>query len=612
MRTHLLIGFLIAVLTVAVYGQMLGFQFNNADDLDYVVENAHVRAGLNPGNLLWALTTFDASNWHPLTWLSHMADVSLYGMNPMGHHLTNLLLHLANALLLFLLLLRTTGASWRSGFVALVFALHPLHVESVAWVAERKDVLSTFLLLLTLITWTRHAQSPVRGRYGLSLALFALGLTAKPMLVTAPLLMLLLDRWPLRRPMGWSLIREKLPFFALSAASCAVTILAQMRGGSVSSLASIPLPLRVVNALVAYAKYLALAAWPRHLAVFYPHPGSALPAGQIGLSVVALILVSAFAWVLRGRAPYVAVGWAWYLLTLVPVIGLVQVGMQAMADRYTYVPLIGIFILVAWGVPDALGRVFSVRAQRAVAASAAGLCIAALVPCARVQVGTWKDSITLFGHAVKVTSGNAMAYLNLGNAFSAAGRLEEAIGSYQAALKIDPGELSARTNLAIALSRSGRFAEAVEQLSVVVKARPDDYRMQEQMGLALRSTGRLREAAEHYRESLRINPDQPQVANNLAWMLATSPDPGLRSPAEAVRLAEMANRGAGQGNRRSMLDTMAAAYACAGRFDEAIAAAETALRLAEEAGDRTSAAGTRSRLALYRNRRPYVAGSPAK
>ncbi len=613
-RTNLLIALLLAGIVVAVYGRMLGFRFNNADDLDYVIENAHVRAGLSAANVIWALTTFHVSNWHPLTWLSHMTDVSLYGLNPMGHHLTNLLFHLADTLLLFLLMFRLTGSNWKSGFVAAAFAIHPLHVESVAWVAERKDVLSTFLLFLTLIAYVDFARSSGRRpasngssragwRYPLAVALYALGLMAKPMLVSAPILLILLDYWPLRRPFGWKSLREKAPFFALAGASCVVTWLAQKAGGSVGSLRAIPLPARVDNAVVAYVGYLAKTFWPRGLAVFYPLPRT-VPAWKIAGSAILLVAASAGVFVARRKAPYLAAGWAWYLVTLVPVIGLVQVGMQAMADRYTYVPLIGIFIMITWGAPEAARRLLPERGRRTVLAVAAGVMAAALAACAWVQVGYWKGSTTLFTRAVRVTSGNAMAYLNLGNALSDSSRWDEAIDCYRAALRTDPGEMIVRTNLGIALSRTRRFEEALEQFVIVAQNQPGDYRIQAQMGSAWRNLGRPREAVRCYRESLRLDPDQPQIANNLAWMLATSA--GLVSPEEAIHWAEVANRAATDAERSSTLDTLAAAYAAAGRFDEAIASAETALQLAEAAGDNRSAASTREKLALYRSHRAYV------
>src|SRR5512139_1612417 len=406
MSRSLIICLVLVVITAGVYLQAGDHEFINYDDPLYVTNNPQVKAGLTGKNILWAFSTTRASNWHPLTWLSHMLDVQLFGLNPRGHHLMNVFIHCVNTVLLFLLLTKMTATPWQSLFVAALFALHPLHVESVAWVAERKDVLSGFFWLLTLLLYVRYVNSPGTVRYLLVVASFAAGLMSKPMLVSLPLVMLLLDYWPLKR-LGTqaspvSLLKEKLPFFLLSLLSALVTMHAQKAGGALKSMDVVPLAMRVENSLVSYATYIVKTVWPQDLALFYPFPLS-LALWQVLASCLLLIAVSAGVVLLRKRHPYLLTGWLWFLITLVPVIGLVQVGGQAMADRYTYIPHIGLFVMAAWAVPELLK---GMRRRRVVLAGAACVILAILTVVTWRQLGYWRDNITLYERTLSVTQNN--------------------------------------------------------------------------------------------------------------------------------------------------------------------------------------------------------------
>jgi hypothetical protein len=391
-------------LTPAVFAPVLRNEFTSYDDRTYVSANRHIQRGLSAEAVRWAFTTTRAANWHPVTWVSHMIDVTVFGLAPGPAHAVNLALHVANVLLLFVFFARTTGAAGRSAVVAALFAVHPLHVESVAWIAERKDVLSTLFWLLATWEYVEYARSRSTGRLALVAFLMALGLLAKPMLVTLPFTLLLLDRWPLgRASAGWkALVVEKLPLFALSIAACVATFLAQQAGGAVASVERFPAPVRVANAIWSYVAYLELTLWPRRLAVFYPHPGSSLPAWKVALAASILAAMTSLAVMLRRSRPYVLTGWLWYVGTLVPVIGLVQVGNQGMADRYTYVPLIGIFVIVAWTAAS-WGSHTTIPAVAVVLALAAA---------ARAQVMEWRDTVTVFTHALAVTGPNPTALVN--------------------------------------------------------------------------------------------------------------------------------------------------------------------------------------------------------
>jgi Flp pilus assembly protein TadD len=503
---------------LAVYAQVVGFDFVNFDDLRYVSDNPRVLSGLSPENLVWALTATTEANWHPLTWLSLMLDTELGGPGPAVYHATNLALHVANTLLLFLLLSRMTGSTWRSAFVALLFGIHPLHVESVAWVTERKDVLSTLFWLLTLLAYVRYAGSPRLRRYLLVLLTFALGLMAKPMLVSLPLVLLLLDYWPLARLSRRSLW-EKLPLLALAAASSVITLHAQSAGGGLNSLEALPVGNRVANALTSYFGYIVKTFWPFDLAAIYPHPRDALPAWQVAAAGFALVVLTVVALRMARRFPYLVVGWFWYLITLLPVIGLVQVGIQAMADRYTYIPLIGLFLAIAWGVPELL-RHLRPRAGRATLLAAAAVVTVLLATRAWDQARHWKSGVDLFEHTVRVTENNARAHNGLGLALGAEERRADAIPHFREAMRIEPAYPDPYANLAGTLALEGRFDEALELFDRALELEPDDAACLTNLGTLLMSLGRSAESVEAFSRAIEIDPDNRSAHKNLGVILA--------------------------------------------------------------------------------------------
>jgi protein O-mannosyl-transferase len=629
-RRSALICLLLVLATLAAFWPVMSAQFITLDDADYVTSNPHVRQGLSPESIIWALGTGRAANWHPVTWWSHMLDVQVFGLDAAGPHSINLLLHIGSTLLLFLLLKELTSATWRSALVAALFALHPLHVESVAWISERKDVLSGLFWLLTLWFYCRYARelpgtaapesgggTPVafgrkRCNYILALLFFALGLMSKPMLVTIPFVLLLLDFWPLGRVPGarpevsgvgyqvsgserdggargetaagrWFWV-EKIPFFALSAISCAVTFLVQRKGGAISSIETYSIGARIGNVLVSYARYAAKIIWPANLAVPYPHPGHWPTMWVIG----ALVFVSCAgiaAWCLRRRLPFVFTGWFWFAGTLVPVIGLVQVGGQSIADRYTYVPAIGLFIALVWGAERLVARW---RLPGWFSGTIAAVLLATCAFQTRTQAGYWQNSEKLFRHTLAVTGDNAVAFENvgfylehagdlagameqfrqalrlnpnnhrvyehmglcsykqgrieeaieyyrqalrlmpddpstlndLGSAQVSQGKYEEAIRSYEAALRCRPDYTEAYNNLGVVLNEIGRTSEAIEQYNKALKLMPDDVEAHSNLGNALAASGRLNEAAAHYLSALRFNPDFTQALNNLGLVLS--------------------------------------------------------------------------------------------
>jgi len=539
----LTLAVVLAVATFAVYFPTLNHGFVDYDDGNYVTGNSQVQAGLTREGVKWAFRSGEASNWHPLAWLSHMLDVTVFGQPAGGHHFTSLALHCLNAALVFMLLRRPTDKPSLSLVVAGLFALHPLHVESVAWVSERKDVLSACFGLLSLwayASWVRRAKCQVSGAqvhapparrfYWLSLALFALGLMSKPMLVTLPFVMLLLDYWPLNRlpaaeahgsgetstcpgsPL--TLLLEKVPFFALAAASCVVTFLVQKAGGAVS--AALPLPARVANALVSYVRYLRKTIWPDDLSVLYPHPGH-WPAWQVVGAALFLALLTVLAIACRKRWPFVTVGWFWFVGMLVPVIGLVQVGIQSMADRYTYLPLLGLFIAVVWSADAMASRWPAVKPVfGALAILGLGMCSL----LTRVQLRSWANSETLFRHAIAVTRDNYLAYNNLGFYLSAKGRRTEAVENYLASLKIRPDYADARNNLGHALAQQGKHAEAIEHYRIALRSDPENIEIHNNLGNALAETGQADAAIAKYDFVLRKNPDHADAHNNLGIALA--------------------------------------------------------------------------------------------
>ena len=582
---------ILVLATVVAYEPVRRSDFVGIDDEAFVTRNSHVKAGINRESLIWASTTSFTGNWYPLTWLSHMLDCQLFGTAPGWHHLSSLLLHIVNSLLLLWLLKQMTGAIWPSAFVAAAFALHPLHVESVAWISERKDVLSTLLWLLTIAAYLSYTRSLGLIRYLLSLLAFALGLMAKPMLVTLPFVLLLLDYWPLGRfqppesgkkanrlnqksvparsksfPI-YRLVWEKIPFFVLSAISTVVTFLAQQTAGAMEAAQSWPIGLRIANAFVSYVKYMTKMIWPRRLAVFYPYPESGF---SLWLPVVCFIIlagISAFAVIYRSRQRYLVTGWFWYLGTLLPVIGLVQVGLQAMADRYTYVPSIGFFIVLAWGAREFAARW---RFGKTVLPILAGLVLTALLIGTRSHVRHWQNSLTLFGHAIEVTENNARMYCSYGDALYENGQPDEAVTYLKKALQINPKYATAYFSLGSAYSQLGRIGEAIHC----------------------------------WNEVLELEPEHLPAVNNLAWTKATQEDPNFREPDEALRLAlricELTNY-----EQPEALDTLAAAYAAKAMFPQAIETAEKAARLAMSTDKEQLARIIQSRLQLYKAGLPY-------
>jgi tetratricopeptide (TPR) repeat protein len=476
-RADFLILLGLAVVTFGIYAQVMGHQFITLDDDSYIKENPVVNRGVTLAGLAWAFTTFHQANWHPLTWIAHMIDSQLFGIKAGGHLLVNALIHVANTLLVFWFLLRTTHARWPSALVAALFALHPLHVESVAWASERKDTLSTFFGLLSLIAYVRYAEAPSIRRYAWTAIMLALGLLAKPMLVTWPFVMLLLDYWPLRRfdltsrrevaTKLWPLVREKLPLFALVAASAVVTSVAQSHGGGVRAFTEFPIALRLSNALVSYAKYLLLAFWPNDLAVYYPYAG--IPAWQVIGAALLLIAITAFCFFQRRIRPYLIVGWFWFLGTLVPVIGLVQVGSQTMADRYFYIPSIGLFIALVFGLANIAEMRRVAPWLRAAVASGVLLALATLT---NAQIHRWTDSFALFQHVLAVTPPNYTIETSLGLALGKSNRYDDAAAHFQKALKIRPDFYDALFNMGVIRFYQGRLPEAVEYYQAAIHSQP--------------------------------------------------------------------------------------------------------------------------------------------
>lgn len=515
-----LICLLLIVVTLAAYWQVFGCKFIECyDDHDYVTKNTFITKGLGLGSLTWAFTTFRLGNWHPLTWLSYMADYRMYGLDPRGHHLTNLLFHIANTLILFLVLSRMTGAVWKSGFVAALFAIHPLHVESVAWVAERKDVLSTFFWLTTMYAYLLYAKRPSRARYVPVMVAFGLGLMCKPMLVSLPLVLLLLDYWPLdRASLRWRLVAEKAPLFVMSAASCVVTFVAQRSGGAVTTLGNLTFGFRLGNAAISYIAYMMKMVLPRGLAVFYGHPMVNLPIWEAVGAAVVLAGVTVLALRYGRRWPYLAVGWLWYLITLVPVIGIVQVGAQAMADRYTYITLTGLFVIIAWGIPDLISR-RGITLRGLLPASASAL-IVILGVCTWFQVGVWRDSYSVFDHTIKVTRDNFYAYQMRGVALDDQGRPEAAIRDFSRAIEIQPNFAPAHDSLGAELVKMGRTKEGIDHLVTALRLGRNTGLLHHNLACGYFNLGRLGAAIDQCLIALRLDPTLPDAHNLLAVILA--------------------------------------------------------------------------------------------
>lgn len=544
-RRDVLIGMLLVIVTLAVYGQVTNYGFINYDDPKYVYDNPYIQSGLNKESVFWSLTATYVSNWHPITWLSHMIDVEIYGINPGGHHLTNVIFHIVNSLLLCIILKKATGGLWQSGFVAALFALHPLHVESVAWISERKDVLSALFWMLTMWGYIAYVERPNIYRYILVVVFFILGLMAKPMLVTLPFVLLLLDYWPLKRlkiencqlsrkgfrPLIFilrsSVFWEKIPLFLLVAASCIITFSVQKTGGAVGSLEILPLNTRIANALVSYISYVVKMVWPFNLSVFYPHP-KLLPAWQVAGAGFLILTISLFVILNIRVRPYFFVGWLWYLVTLIPVIGLVQVGRQAMADRYTYIPLIGLFIVIAWEGSSSVLKWCSKKWSEENEQTSYGHLILSMAAISTLivfsvvtwfQIQVWDNSIKLYEHALRVSGDSYVMHYNLGNTFFYQDKFDKAIDHYEQALSIDTQSSEANNNLGLALFRMNRIDEAVGRYLHALHLDPHFSEPHNNLGNVYASQGELNKAIHHYHEALRLDPKLSDAHNNLGLAL---------------------------------------------------------------------------------------------
>jgi protein O-mannosyl-transferase len=567
----IIICIFIILATFSIYSQVQYHEFINYDDDIYITNNLNVQTGFTSESLEWAITNFITGNWSPVIWFSHMLDYQLYGLQPKGHHFTSLSFHISNSLLLFFVIFRMTGGIWKSSFVATMFALHPLNVESVAWAAERKNVLSTFFMFLTMLSYIRYADKPTFKRYCLVFLFFSLGLMTKPMLVTLPFVLLLLDYWPLARlnfdhntydlsisekyPSKYSLVLEKIPLFLISVAISIVTFIAQKSSGAMNFTENLTFALRLSNAMVSYLEYLEKMFWPHKLSIFYPHPVTALSLWQgifCGLSLLAITIISIR---LIRRAPYFIVGWFWFLGTMVPVSGIVQVGGQSMADRYAYIPIIGIFIIIAWGVPELISKW---RHKEKVLPISAGIIVFIFMILTWKQVSYWKNSITIFNHSIRVTDnkypGFALvynnlglsqlannnnddaifnfkraimlnpkfpaAYSNLGNVMVSEGMYDEAISLYITSIKIKPDYADAYNNLGNALHAKGKYEQAILVFNNAIKIKSDFYQAYNNLGNALLAERMYEEAISMYKFSIKLNPDYSEAHYNLGNALS--------------------------------------------------------------------------------------------
>ena len=688
------IYFVLAASTLLVFWQVRNFDFTNYDDNLYVSENPHVLGGLTYDGIIWAFTTGHTGYWHPLAWLSLMFDCQLFGPDPGRIHLVNLFLHIANTLLLFALLKKMTGSLWPSAFVAAAFALHPMHVESVAWIAERKDVLSTLFWLLTLAAYAGYVKRPSIFRYLISLMLFAIGLMAKPMLVTLPFVLLLFDYWPLdrfaatrtvktaggksRKPAPihdgrailYRIIIEKIPFFVLAAVSSVITFIVQKVSGAVININALPLQDRVANAIVSYMRYIGKMVWPQNLAVFYPFDIGNFTYLQITLCAILLLVISIFVIGFGRKQKYLLVGWFWFIGTLIPVIGLVQVGAQALANRYTYISYIGLFIMIAWGLPELLSK----WPQRKIALGLSMVIVLTILGiCAHQQVSYWNNGTSLFTHVIKVTQDNyfahyglgisyknlgchqdaiesykqairinpdydeayndlgisyfilgryqdaieaykqairinpdlAKAYNNLGNACLFLERYQDAIESYKQAIGIKPDLAEAYYNLGAAYLKLGRYQNAIEAYKQAIRIKPDLAEAHYNLGKALVAQGQIYEALDQLRQAIRLRPDCPDFMNDFAFLIITHPEIKNRDVNEATRLARRACELTSYKNP-AFLGTLAAAYASAGKFSEAVDTARKAIAIADSANQPQIKNIIQHHLTFYTQGKPYI------
>ncbi len=566
---HVALGALLVGLTLVAWAPALDLPFLNFDDPEYVVENPHVTAGLTAASVRWAFTHVHHASWHPLTGVSHMLDVELYGLDPRGHHLTSVLLHALAALTLFLAFTRLTGAALASAALAAVFAIHPLRVESVAWVSERKDVLCGVGWMLALWAYAAWVARPAWWRYALVVGACAVALLAKPMAVTLPAALLLLDWWPLgrwRRGLVVRLVLEKAPLFVLAATMSVVTVMAQRASGAVASLEALPLGARIGNALVAYVTYVVQTVWPRGLAVFYPlRP---VPLWEAVAAALLLAAVTLLVWWARRRRPYLLAGWLWYLVTLLPVIGLIKAGEQALADRFTYIPGIGLGIMAVWWLAEIAARSRAARLAVAVTAAAA---LAAAVVTTRRQLAHWESNLTLFSHALAVTRDNQLAHTNLGEALTAAGRHEEALAHYREAVRLEPDSARLQTNLGIGLAARGERAAAHARYEHALRLDPGHAPAHFNLGVLLAAEGRVDDAMTQYRDAIRLRPDYAKAHSNLGLLLLQR-----GQPAEAVEHFATALRAAPR--LMEARGNLALALEALGRPEEAVAQYREALR----------------------------------
>lgn len=657
-RWDFIVSLFLVVIILASYWQLPTHDFLLFDDNRYITHNTHVHEGITWENLAWAFSSTDFGYWHPLTWLSHMLVFQLFGLKFGMHHLTNLFLHIANTLLLFLVLKRMTGALWQSVFVAAMFALHPLNVESVAWASERKNVLSTFFWMVTLLTYVRYVERPGFYRYLQTFLVFVLGLMAKPVLITLPFVLLLLDYWPLcrfnlagsdrgnqdphtsqktglQRALLLRPVLEKIPFLSLSAVCVYLSSLSIQRFGNLVSTASVPMKLRITNALVTYVSYIKKMVWPRNLAIFYPYPQT-VPLWQAGGALLLLLCISFF--VLRAvrSKPYLAVGWLWYMGTLVPAIGLVQAGLwPAIADRFVYVPLIGLFMIIAWGIPEILIG-WRHRKEGLVVIGALFFPILMVTTC--LQLRHWQNGVTLFTHNLNVTHNNGLAHNELANALKQQGKFSKAMFHYSKALQINPNYAEAHNHLGFTLALQKDYKDAIYHYNEALRIKPDYTEAHNNLGTVLAQQENIKGAFYHfnkaleinpnyagayynlgkifanhgniekailfYQKALELNPEMPQALYNLSWINATHENEKYRNGKKAVKLAEKLCKMT-QYNQPVALDALAAAYAETGKFDAAVLTVQRALKLALLSGPQELAMGLKEKLKLYQAERPY-------
>ncbi len=583
-------------LVAFVFLQTGHFNFVNYDDGSYVFDNPNIRAGLAWRGVAWAFTHVHSQNWHPLTSICHMIDCQFFGLNAGAHHLVNVGLHTVVALLLFTFLWQSTNALWASAISAAIFAIHPLRVESVAWISERKDVLSGVFFMLTLLAYLQYVRRPTWQRKAVVAACLAFGLMSKPMLVTTPIILMLLDYWPLNRsqkpkvrgqrsdlrrarPRRTKLLVEKIPLFALSIASVVATLVAQQV--AIGSTESLPLASRIGNALVTYVNYLRQMFWPVDLVPFYIHPEWRLASWEIIGAIILLAGITAALFLFRRKLPFLLVGWLWYIVMLIPVIGIIQVGLQARADRYTYLPQIGVIIAVVWVIRD-LTSLWRARAMILVPVSLA--VVGSLSFLSYRQATHWHDTGSLWSYTLSVSPENDVALTGLAMIEVARGQTEDAITHFRHALDLRDGNGAAHYGLALALSRQRKIDEAIEHWQKSLEIQPDNMNARNYLGAALAGIGRTREAIEQWQQTLAFDPDDGNAANNLGWIFATSPDATLRDGAKAVAYAKRATNVQG-GDNPLVYRTLAAAYAENGQFADAISAAEHAKQLAQATGN---------------------------